>query len=377
LTRDDPSAALLEALAALAPKLTERAADLDRDGRFPTQDIADLGAIGGLAAPLPRDLGGLGLGTEPGQGTRLLNFLEALGTANLSVGRIVEAHVNALRLVMRCGNDRLRREAAAAVRAGGLFALWVTDAAGESALRFEHEGGALILRGGKAFCSGAGHVTHAVVTAAEAGVDAPRLLMLDLDRGERVSPLPTSMSGMRAAVTGQVDFTKLRVDAGRIIGEPGDYMREPDFSAGAWRSSAVALGGLRALLGLLGNALVVRGRDSDPHQRVRYGETLMAYRTGQLWLEQAGQAAENLTAPPQHIVATVGLARTIVERACLDGIERVQRSLGLSAFLSGTPVERVARDLQTYLRQPAIDEVLVQAGGYFMTRPDGLSGKLS
>jgi alkylation response protein AidB-like acyl-CoA dehydrogenase len=377
LTRDDHSAALLEALTTLAPKLAERATELDRDGRFPTQDIAGLEAIGGLTAALPRDLGGLGLGTEPGQGAQLLDFLQALGTANLSVGRIVEAHVNALRLIMRCGNDKMREEAATAVRAGGLFALWVTDAPGESALRFEREGRALILRGGKAFCSGAGHVSHAVVTATEDGLDAPRLLMLDLGRGERVSPLPTTMSGMRAAVTGQVDFSKLRVDAGRIIGQPGDYMREPDFSAGAWRSSAVALGGLRALLGLLGNALVMRGRDSDPHQRMRYGETLMAYRTGQLWLEQAGQTAEDLTAPPEHIVATVGLARTIVERACLDGIERVQRSLGLSAFLSGTAVERVARDLQTYLRQPAIDEVLVQAGGYFMTRPDGLSGRRS
>ena len=377
MTPDDRSAGLLEALAALSPELANRATALDREGRFPTQDIADLEAIGGLIASLPRDLGGFGLGTEPGQGLQLLDYLEALGTANLSIGRIVEAHINALRLIMRCGNERLREEAASAVRAGGLFALWVTDAPGESALRFEREGGALILRGGKAFCSGAGHVTHAVVTAAEAGTDTPRLLMLDLDRGERVSSLPTAMSGMRAAVTGQVDFTKLRVDGGRIIGQPGDYMREPDFSAGAWRSSAVALGGLRALLGLLGNALVVRGRDSDPHQRVRYGETLMAYRTGQLWLEQAGQAAENLIAPPEQIVATVGLARTIVERACLDGIERVQRSLGLSAFLSGTAVERVARDLQTYLRKPAIDEVLVQAGGYFMTRPDGLWGRRS
>lgn len=89
MTPDDRSAGLLEALAALSPKLANRATALDREGRFPTQDIADLEAIGGLIASLPRDLGGFGLGTEPGQGLQLLDYLEALGTANLSVGRIV------------------------------------------------------------------------------------------------------------------------------------------------------------------------------------------------------------------------------------------------------------------------------------------------
>jgi alkylation response protein AidB-like acyl-CoA dehydrogenase len=361
--------ALLAALRNAAPAIQERASALDRDAQFPAEDIGQLAAMGVLTAPLPRRHGGLGLGTEAGQGVPLLDLLQALGAANLSLGRLIEAHINALRLIMRYGDARLQDQAALAVQAGGLFALWVTDAQGAGALWLERGERELCLVGGKAFCSGAGHVSHAVVTATEAGIPTPRLLLIDLGQGERVSPLTASMSGMRAAVTGKVDFTGCRLSPAQVIGAPDDYMREPDFSAGAWRSSAVALGGLDMLLAALGAGLVARQRDNDVHQRLRFGEMIMAHQTARFWLERAGSVAEDLAEPPAVIVATIGLARTVVERACLDGIERVQRSLGLGAFLGGSPVERVARDLATYLRQPAIDEVLVQAAAHFMAEP--------
>jgi alkylation response protein AidB-like acyl-CoA dehydrogenase len=363
------TSALLAVLRNSTPEIQQRASALDQDAQFPAEDIAQLAAMGVLTAPLPRRLGGLGLGTETRQGVPLLDLLQALGAANLSLGRLVEAHVNALRLIMRYGDARLQERAATAVHAGGLFALWVTDAQEPNALRLERGKGELRLAGGKAFCSGAGHVSHAVVTAAEAGIAAPRLLLIDLGKGERVSPLTARMSGMRAAVTGRVDFTGCRFSPEQVIGAPDDYVREPDFSAGAWRSSAVALGGLQALLDLLGGGLVARKRDADIHQRIRFGDLLIAHQTARLWLERAGSVAEDLAEPPAAIVATIGLARTVVERACLDGIERVQRSLGLGAFLSGSPVERVVRDLATYLRQPAIDEVLLQAAAHFIAEP--------
>jgi alkylation response protein AidB-like acyl-CoA dehydrogenase len=330
---------------------------------FPAAAMRLLAEAGGLTAPLPIALGGLGLGTEPHRGGVLLDFLHLLGQASLPLGRLLEAHINALRIVMRYGDAEQRAFAAAAVRGGALFALWVTDAP-QDGLRMAIERDALVLTGAKMFCSGAGHATHAVVTAEDHG--AMRLLLVDLGGAERVSPLPAGLSGMRAAVTGQVDFTGTAVGADRIIGEPGDYLREPDFSAGAWRSSAVALGGLYRLLDLLRTQLSGRGRDRDPHQRARFGQALIAHETGRLWLERAGRMAEDLAADDAAIVATVGLARIAVERACLDGIELTRRSLGLGAFLTSNPVEQVARDLETYLRQPAADEVLYNAAGHFM-----------
>jgi alkylation response protein AidB-like acyl-CoA dehydrogenase len=330
---------------------------------FPEAAMGLLREAGALTAPLPIACGGLGLGTERHRGRVLLDFLHLLGQASLPLGRLMEAHINGLRIVMRYGSQDQREFAAQAVREGALFALWVTDPP-ENGLRMVADGDALMLIGGKMFCSGAGHATHAVVTADDQG--RSRLLLVDLGGAERVSALPASLSGMKAAVTGQVDFTGVSAGLDRIIGAPGDYVREPDFSGGAWRSSAVALGGLHRLLDLLRMQLVARGRQDDPHQRARFGQALIAHEGGRLWLERAGAMAEDLKAQDEAIVAMVGLARIAVERACLDGIELVQRSLGLGAFQTGNPVERVARDLETYLRQPAADEVLHNAAGYFM-----------
>ena len=128
----------------------------------------------------------------------------------------------------------------------------------------------------------------------------------------------------------------------------------------------MALGGLYRLLELLRAHLEERGRQDDPHQRVRFGKGLIAHHTGRLWLAHAGAMAEDREEDNERIIATVGFARLAVERTCLDGIEWVQRSLGLSAFITGSSVERVACDLQTYLRQPAADEVLHNAVGHFM-----------
>ena len=104
-----------------------------------------------------------------------------------------------------------------------------------------------MLTGGKQFCSSAGHAGGALITARDSD-GGTRMLIVRLGIGEMVTPLPSPLQGMRAAVTGAVDFTGCEVPVSSVLGEPGDYLREPDFSAGAWRGSAVALGGLIALL---------------------------------------------------------------------------------------------------------------------------------
>ena len=48
----------------------------------------------------------------------------------------------------------------------------------------------------------------------------------------------------------------------------------------------------------------------------------------------------------------------------------VQRSLGITAFRQGTPIELICRDLSTYLRQPAADAVLTESATWFADHPD-------
>lgn len=165
-----------------------------------------------------------------------------------------------------------------------------------------------------------------------------------------------------------MDFTGLRVGPPDLIGEPGDYLREPDFSAGAWRFAAVHCGGAEAVLGALRDHLARTGRGADPHQSARLGRAATAAETARLWVEAAAGRAEAPDAGADA-VAHVGLARLAVERAALDLLELAQRSVGLQAFMRPNPLERVARDLATYLRQPAPDRVLANAAAFVLAAP--------
>ena len=168
---------------------------------------------------------------------------------------------------------------------------------------------------------------------------------------------------MRAATTGQVRFDGVQ---GQVFGRPGDYLREPDLSTGAWRTSAVTLGGMEALVDAAVAQLTTRGRAGDPHQQARMGQAFVALDTARLWMAHVAPIAEDADSDPAAAIAAVNLARIAVERACLDLIGLVQRCLGVGAFLRPNPVELVCRDLQTYLRQPAADQVLTEAAAYRM-----------
>jgi hypothetical protein len=146
-----------------------------------------------------------------------------------------------------------------------------------------------------------------------------------------------------------------------MIGEADDYLREPAFSGGAWRTCAVILGGIEALVEEARKQLISRGRQESPFQQARMGRAFIAQETARLWTRQAALIAEGKGSKPEEIAAYVNLTRTAVEAAALDILRLIQQSIGLASFLSPSPIERTMRDLGTYLRQPAPDEALTEA----------------
>ena len=48
-----------------------------------------------------------------------------------------------------------------------------------------------------------------------------------------------------------------------------------------------------------------------------------------------------------------------------------QRSVALQAFLRPNPIERISRDLATYLRQPGPDRALTEAAAWILAQPVG------
>jgi alkylation response protein AidB-like acyl-CoA dehydrogenase len=330
---------------------------LDEDGSFPTQDIARLAAIGALTAPFG---GGEVAGIAIGAPDELMEVLRLIGHGSLPLGRLYEGHVNAAALIIRYGTPeqiwRARRRAAE----GALFGVWNTE--GDDGVRLVREGGALRLAGTKTFASGAGHVACPLITARDAD-GAWQMVLPQLDDAARADLSDWRAHGMRASATGSFRFSGLAVGPQDLLGGPGDYHRQPHFSAGAWRFCAVQLGGIERLVDEAKDFLQANGRHEDPHQLARMGETLIAAETARLWVRRAAHLAEaagvaDTPEAAERAVAYVNLTRSAVERCGLDTLERVQRSVGLAGFLRTHPLERLCRDLATYLRQPAPDRAL-------------------
>ena len=360
LAYDAVAAARAVAVAAAA-----RAEAQDCDGGFPAEDVADLARRGLLAAPVPAGDGGAGLGAEPGA-SRLAAVLRLVGYGSLALGRLYEGHVNALQLVDRYGTPAQRARLFADAGAGHLFGVWNTDPPG-GCLRLEPDGR---LRGVKTFASGAGFVTRALVTVKEAPGGAPLMVVVPLEPGRRADLAGWRAHGMRASATGTVDLDDISVGPDETLGVWDDYHRQPTFSGGAWRFAAVQLGGIEAVFDAWRGHLRATGRGADPHQRARLGEGAIAVEGARLWVERAARAVAGAELPPERLVAFVNLTRLAVEKAGLDVLQLAQRSVGLQGFLRPHPLERLSRDLATYLRQPAPDHALTSAAEEIL-RSDG------
>jgi alkylation response protein AidB-like acyl-CoA dehydrogenase len=347
----------------VAERAFARAGEYDEDGAYPGADVAALYDTGLLTAVLPVKFGGAGL-----TGLSLSEVLRSIGSGSLPLGRLFEGHVNALELVVRYGNDRRVELVAEEARAGKLFGVWNTDDA--NGLRLIHRHGRSWLEGRKILASGAGHIERPLVTATDES--GRRMIVLPkLSDPDRADVSRWTVHGMRASATGAVDFTGVEIEPMEIVGREGDYERQPWFSVGAWRFAAVHLGGMERLFDLLRRHLQETNRGQDPHQAARLGRAAMAVETARLWVAQAASTAEaplGLRAPEQ-LVAYVNLARLAVEAAALELMQLAQRSIGLQAFMRPNPIERVSRDLATYLRQPGPDRALTDAATWVLAQP--------
>jgi hypothetical protein len=346
--------AIIDRLRAALPAIQARAADLDRGGGFPEEDMALLRTSGALEA----------FGQDGAAPHELMEALRVVGRGNLSVGRIFEGHVNGARLVTWFGDGSQRRRLRAQLECGEVFGVWNTEK--PPGVRVRTTCGEAVLDGGKCFATGAGHIDHAVVTAALA--DGRRqMIIVDAREPARADASGWVVRGMKATLSGTYDLTGAPADAGARLGAPGDYEREPRFSAGAWRFAAVQLGGVERIVGLLRDHLATTPAGDDPIQRARFGLALAGARSAYLWVREAATRAEGACAGAAEI-AFVLMTRGVVERAGLAAIEAAERSVGTRAFFEDNPLDQACRDLALYLRQPAPDQALDRAAAAFLAR---------
>ncbi len=347
-------------------ELWRKSAAHDHDGADPVALCSPLTTYGLFIDALPAAHGGSDLWSSA---QLLARTLMQVGGSDLSAGRIFEGHVNAVKLVFRYGDEAQQRALARDIHAGAVCGVWNAEAPPGLQLDLAPDGrGAGRLQGGKIYASGLGLVSRPVVTA-RTGTGEVLMLALRLARTPPHDLSAWTVQGMRATATGTVDFTGMKTEPADVIGRPGDYYRAPGFKGGAWRFAAVQTGALLRLVQLMREELRARRREGDPHQKARLGAAAMAAETAELWVLRAASLAEDPVSDRSAVDALaidayVNLARLAVERAALEVIGLAERGLGLSALTRPNPVERVVRDLSTYLRQPFPDGALEDAAAY-------------
>ena len=279
--------------------------------------------------------------------------MRRVGEADLSLGRLYEGHVNARHLIETYAEPELFADCRAEMEAGRLFGVWGADglvAVSVSGTR---------LSGAKRFASGLGHVDRAIVSAKSP--EGQRLFVVDARETARHDPQGWNMSGMQQSRSGGFDCDRL---AGRPLGGPEVYTREPHFLGGTWRIAAVTLGGTTGLLDRAASVLRARGQEGSEAHLLRLGP--VAGRVLSAWpaILRAARAAsgEEGAAAPQAAAVQSLSVRLLSEEIGQSAIAAVERSVGLSMFDAADPVGRMARDLACYMRQAARDAFSAKVG---------------
>jgi alkylation response protein AidB-like acyl-CoA dehydrogenase len=327
-------ASALLRLAEARAELSGLAAQADRHGGFPSKGLESLRRQGVFEA-----FAGL---AEPDSGS-LIDALRFVGRADLSLGRIFEGHVNAVRLIDWYGDAAQKHRLAQDLAAKRLFGVWATEPA--PGVRIVQEDGAWVLTGAKSFATGCLGLARAVITVQ--AESEKRLLIVPITP-ERADVGGWTPRGMRATGSGLYDFTGVAVEPEMWLGQAGDYEQEPRFTGGAWRFTAVQLGAVERLVMLLRDHLKQGPGHGDPLQRRAFALAVAAARTASLWVRQAAAMTEQ---GRSEAAALTLMTRGVVEQAGLKVMEIAARAIGTRSFFDDQEVDRITRDLGLYLRQ--------------------------
>ena len=336
----------------------------------PIAELAELGNLGLLAAPLPRIHGGLGLGTEPGQHLTLLRVLALIGGADLALGRLYEGHVNALILIATFGTPAQLARAADDAHAGLVFGVWNTGSS--DLLRLDPQGSHFRFTGDKTFATGAAFVQRPIITAELTGagwqMTTPRMESPLVSRAVVLDRDLWHPFGMETSESFGISLTGALIEQEDLLGAPGDFYRDPLFRGGAIRFAAVQAGAILRLHHLFVEWLQLRNRTEDPYQIARLGQIALAAQEATLWIERAAALAEtglSLDADKlsaERMVECANMTRVAIERIATPLIERIIAGVGAHGLLQPHPFERILRNLTMYLRQPAPDQTLADIG---------------
>ncbi|WP_229577394.1 acyl-CoA dehydrogenase family protein [Kocuria rhizophila] len=297
----------------------------------------------------------------PGEGAtrELWRELSALGRMDLAYARIIEPHLDALAILRQAGRTDL-------ITDRDTWGVWAAEGPGEPLLATPSsaahaadddaaDGPHWTLTGTKPWCSLAGSVSRAVVTAHvtdEVGEPTGhrRAFVVATDHpGFR----PEAAAGWTSRGLAEVVTVPVRFEGvpAQQLGADEWYLTRPGFAWGGMGVAAVWLGGAQSVADLLWCKLVRPARPVDDAARTALGQLDLTLGAAQAVLDRAAAAVDRGEATGEHGAAWALRVRRTVADAADTVIRVVSRATGPGP-LTGDPAHvRRVESLQVYIRQ--------------------------
>ncbi len=250
----------------------------ERERRFPTDIVADLGQMGLLGIPFPEEEGGAGLDT-----LAYAVAIEELARVWGSLAIIVAAHTslgcNPLHLA---GTDAQKERFLVPMAKGevlGAYGLTEPEAGSDSGgtrttARFDEADGSWVINGRKRFITNAGQAGTYIVTARTGARDdgSPEISAFIVTRdtaGFVIGRLEEKL-GLHASATGELLFEDCRVPADHMLGAQGD----------GWKVFLKTLDGGRISIGAMAVGLSQAALDASvayARERKQFGRPIGSF----------------------------------------------------------------------------------------------------
>ena len=277
---------------------------------------------------------------DPGAGETLLlwEVLASVAAQDLTVARAVEPHLDALAILHEHG-DR--------APSGSTWGVYAAEGPAPRLEAVADPGGTgWVLSGRKPWCSLAGVVSHALVTA---WVDPTRRGLFEIDLG---APGVTVEDGVWAprGLTA-ITSTALLLDdvPARAVGGPGWYLERPGFAWGGIGVAAVWYGGA---VGVARRLLVAaRRREPDQVGLMHLGVVDAALTSARAVLVEAAGIIDGGGVSGAAAALLAGRARTAVADAAETVLAEVGHALGPAPLSQEADHAARVADLTLYLRQ--------------------------
>ena len=296
---------------------------------------------------------------RPGEGrtAQLFDTLSTLAAADLTAARVAEAHLDALAILHQAGYP---------ARPDQTWGVFAAESSGP-ALTATRAGDRWRLDGIKPWCSLAGSLSHALVTArvsGPAGDLGRRLFAVDLrDRGIRVHDDAWVARGLCQVTSGPVDFSAVAADP---VGDEGWYLRRPGFAWGGIGVAAVWWGGAVGMARTLYDS--TEGPAPDQIALAHLGAVDVAVTGSKLALAAAARAVDSGEADGPAGSLLAARVRGLVARTVDEVVFHIGHALGPAPLaLDARHAQRVA-DLQLYVRQHHAERDDAALGRMLVTR---------